>query len=234
MNDTPSRPGLRAGLAHQPLAGLWIVAAGFLLAVAGWLLLPVEVVAGLVAEDALVEQGTVLLYVAAAVALWWHRAAIGNGRTAYELCVMMLALGARELDFHLRWTGKSVLKVSFYYSPAPLGAKLVSLVVLAIVAAAAIHLLRTFAASFTGLLRARRPAAVSALIFAGAMVVSKMFDRSMSIARDDLGFAPPRELFVLVQAIEETMELTLPLLVMLGLWQYLAWAAGAGKAAGRA
>lgn len=234
MNDTAFRPGTHAGLAHQPLAGLWIVAAGLLVALAEWLLLPLEVVAGLVAENGLVEQGTVLLYVAAAVALWWHRAAIGSARTAAALCVTMLAFAARELDFHLRWTDKSVLKVSFYYGPAPLGAKLVSLVALAIVAAAAVHLLRTFAASFAGLLRARRPAAVSALIFAAAMVVSKMFDRSMSIARDDLGFAPPRELFVLVQAIEETMELTLPLLVLLGLWQYLAWAAGTGKAAGRA
>jgi hypothetical protein len=222
MNATEPRPGMRADFVHQPFAGLWIVATAIVLAIAGWALLPLEQVAGLVSEGLPVEEGTAVLYVVAAATLWWQRAAIAGGRTAYALCAMMLAFAARELDFHLRWTDKSVLKVSFYYGPAPLGAKLAAFVVLAVVAAAVVHLLRTFARSLGGMLRARRPAAVSTLIFIVTMVVAKVFDRSMSVARDDLGFAPPYELFVLVQAIEEMMELTLPLLAMLGLWQYLA------------
>ncbi len=139
----------------------------------------------------------------------------------WALVVLMAAFGAREMDLHKAWTEKSVLKVSFYLENHPLHQKLVALAVLAAVIIGLGLLVRRHARSVWRGFRAGDTVCTTMLIFIVTMVVSKILDRSVNVLLVDYGIVTPAVTNALVGAIEEIVELSLPLIAGVGLAQHL-------------
>lgn len=190
-------------------------------AVAIWLALTPAEVMVLMREGGPIEGMTEWLYLALAAALWLNPRRDGAWRDTLALSVMLAAAGAREMDLHKVFTGYSVLKVSFYLHDVPLWHKLIALFVLALIAAAALHLLRRHANALWRGLRRREPVACSVALFFAVMVISKVLDRAINVLAGDYGISTSTEIHALVSALEETVELSLPLIATLARWQYL-------------
>lgn len=192
-----------------------------LLAVLLWLSLAPPQVMHVMREGGPIEGMTEILYFLLAAALWLSPRAAGEWRTTLALSVMLAAAGAREMDLHKHWTGTSVLKVSFYLRDAPLHQKIVAFVILALIAAAAIDLLRRHGQALWQRLKAREPVACSIALFFVTMAISKVLDRSINVLAEDFGIASSASVLALVSALEETVELSLPVMAGLARWQYL-------------
>lgn len=192
-----------------------------LLAVLLWLSLAPSQVMHVMREGGPIEGMTEILYFVLAAALWLSPRAAGEWRTTLALSVMLAAAGAREMDLHKHWTGTSVLKVSFYLRDAPLHQKIIAFVILALIAAAAIHLLRQHGKVLWQRLKAREPVACSIALFFITMAISKVLDRSINVLAEDFGIASSASVLALVSALEETVELSLPVMAGLARWQYL-------------
>lgn len=207
-----------------PLFAGLVPLGALLCATLGWLVLPVPTTAGLVEEGGPIETATWAAYGLALLALGLHREVATDRRSWAAVLVVATALAARELDQHVAWTDYSVLKVSFYLGAAPVGQKIVaSLFVFGFLAALAYLLVKRGAAMRTAL-RQRDPCAVTVTVFLATLLVSKMLDRSVSLLVQDLGVSVTLAARVLVQAIEEMLELALPLLLLVGcLQQRFAW-----------
>lgn len=192
-----------------------------LLAVLMWLSLAPAQVMHVMREGGPIEGMTEILYFVLAAALWLSPLAVGERRTTLALSVILAAAGAREMDLHKHWTGTSVLKVSFYLRDAPLHQKIIAFVILALIAAAAIHLLRQHGKALWLRLKAREPVACSIALFFITMVISKVLDRSINVLAEDFGISSSASVLALVSALEETVELALPVMAGLARWQYL-------------
>ncbi|MBA3591908.1 hypothetical protein [Methylibium sp.] len=185
-----------------------------------WLALEPARLKELTAEGGLVERPTELLYFALAAVMWWWRRPGDDLLGWAALCIVFVAFGAREMDLHKAWTGGSMLKLSFYLREAPLVQKLVSGAVVLIVAAAGVFVIRRHARSVWQGLRRRETLATTVAIFLVTMIVSKVFDRSINILAEDFGIVAPVATGVLVGAVEEILELSLPLVAAIGFIQH--------------
>jgi hypothetical protein len=190
------------------------------LAVVLWLALDPASLKALVTEGGSVERLTELLYFALAAAMWWFRRPGDDVLGWVALCVVFVAFGAREMDLHRAWTGGSMLKVSFYLRDAPLLHKLVSAAVVLVVAAAMVTVVRRFARGVWQGLRRHETPAITVAIFLLTMVASKVIDRSINVLHEDFGVLTPAATGALVGAIEEIVELSLPLVAAIGFVQH--------------
>jgi hypothetical protein len=123
------------------------------------------------------------------------------------------------MDLHIAFTGTSVLKVSFYLRDAPWHQKVVALGVVSTVALAMIHLARTYARPYRQAVRDRVPVAVTVTVFGAAMAVAKVLDRSVNVLAGDFGVEVTAATAALVSSLEETLEVSLPILAGLALLQ---------------
>jgi hypothetical protein len=199
-----------------------LLTAGIALAV--WLALPPEGVMHLMSEEGPIETSTSALYFLVALlplALFFAPPAGTDRRSWLAIAVMSAAGGAREMDLHKAWTEKSVLKVSFYLGQAPLHQKLISLLVLAAIGGALSYLLRRHMRRLWQELRQGQAVAVSVATLFVTTVITKVLDRAINLLAEDYGVATSYPIKALVSALEETMELGLPLIVALSLWQFL-------------
>jgi hypothetical protein len=113
----------------------------------------------------------------------------------------------------------SALKVSFYLGSAPLQQKLGGLAVLLPVVLAFAYLgLRHGGAVLQGL-RRRDPVAVTVAVFLITIVLSKLIDRSENVLLEDYGYRFEEWMSGLRAALEESLELCLPVLVWVGVLQ---------------
>lgn len=185
-----------------------------------WLTLEPARVKELVAEGGPIEHPTALLYFALAGLLWLGRQAEDSLLEWVALTVVFVAFGARELDLHRAWTNGSMLKISFYTREAPLLHKFCAAAVVAVVAAAMVFVVRRFARrAWAGLAR-REPLACTVAIFVVTLLVSKVLDRSVNILSGDFGVTTPLSAGALVSALEEILELSLPFVAAIGIWQH--------------
>lgn len=196
-------------------ASLRLVLGVAAVAIALAVVLPYQSLMDLMAETGPIERATVLLYLGAAVLLLLSRRG-GPLSLRLPLGVMMCAFAARELDLHKAWTGFSVLKVSYYYSPAPWQHRLVALAVLLPVALSLLWLLWRWGRPSWAALQQRHPVAITVAVFFGTMLFSKLVDRSENVLLEDFGYQFAPWMSALRASLEELLELTLPLLVMLG------------------
>jgi hypothetical protein len=206
--------------AHRSPA-LKIVAFTMALAMAVWLSMPTEAVRWLMREEGPVETTTAVLFFLLALGLYWLRPEQDDRCSWLSMAILCAACGAREMDWHRAWTGKSVLKISFYLGPAPMHQKLVVLAALMLVAVCAIHLLRRHALRLWRGMRASEPVAVTVATLLVTTGITKILDRSVNLLANDHGIVATPPIRALVSALEESMELGLPLMVTLALWQYL-------------
>jgi hypothetical protein len=204
---------------RSPWTAWWIVAATALAALATWLLLPARLVLDLMGETGPVESLTAAAYVLCAVAIAWAHQPGDDRRDVLALCVVMLAFGARELDWHKAFTGASVLKLSWYAGNAPLAVKASAAAIVLVVAAAVVWLAMRHTRPLWAGLRRRAPLAVTVLAFMVTLGVAKTLDRSVAILAEDFGVPVSLPWRALRSALEEWLELALSMLTLLGLAQ---------------
>ncbi|MFT3666789.1 hypothetical protein [Piscinibacter sp.] len=201
-------------------AGWWLMLAGTLFALANVAVYPPQKVMELMSETGWVEQSTAAGWFLLAGLVWLLRRRDDPPASSAALSAMFLAFGARELDWHRAFTGTTVLRVSYYFGPAPLQHKLAALGVLTVVSLAMLRLLLTHARQWWRAFRGGDAVAISIAAFIVTLVASKLLDRSYNVLNEDFHMALSMSTKVVVSALEETLELTLTLIALLALWQH--------------
>jgi hypothetical protein len=174
--------------------------------------LPTELIFALAAEHGPLETLQALLLFALAAACFPFRRA-ESVLTTGSVAFLLFAMGARELEWHKAWIGGNILKPRFYLGPATPGTKLLAGVLVLLMAASAIYLVQRHFRETWNRLRRRNPLAITAATFFLVLVVSRLADKS------HLGH-PLSRIVAGTLIVEEMLELALPLLVLLGAFQY--------------
>jgi len=199
----------------------WLALVVVLASTAAWWLLPPEAVIRWTDESAFIERATVALYLASGVAVLaaWRSL---PAAVAATMALTMLAFAVREADLHIHLTGTSMLRVSYYLRPAPLLHKLAGLAVIGGLLGGwlylAVRMVRAWGANQLG----AGALGTNVGTFLGVLVFTKVVDRSLSILVGDFGVRMDSGMRALQVAIEEPLEMALPLMVVAGLRQYLA------------
>ncbi len=204
-----------------PGLALWLLG-GFAVAATGvGLNMPLTIGPGVLLEGGAVENGTLVLYVVAAMLVLKMRPPAWSWRDAGALCIVLLALAAREAHLHL-----ALFDIGILRTRADSGGMLPQIVllvaVLGTVGVAAIWLgRRLWLVWRSALLRRRwRPAARTVATFGVALLTAGSLDQLQAMLADS-NILPyvPATLRYLMLSMEELLELALPVLVLLGLLQ---------------
>lgn len=206
--EAPHLPGSR--WASVRLGALALAAALF----AG-LALPADLVFALAAENGPLETVQALLLFALAAGVFFLTRRDEAMPTSFSVAFLLFAMGARELEWHKAWIGGNVLKPRFYMGLAAPGTKLLAGVLVALLAASAIYLVHRHGREAWSALRRREPIAITAAAFFATLVLSRLADKT------HLGH-PRSRIVAGTLIVEEMLELALPLLVLLGVYQYSA------------
>lgn len=204
-----------------PGLGLWLLG-GFAVAAAGvGINMPLTIGPGFVLEGGAVENGTLGLYVVAALLVLRMRPPAWSWRDAGALCIVLLALAAHEahLDTALFDIGLLTARLGGVGTSSH---KVLAVAVLGTVGAAAVWLVRRlWAVRRSALLRRRwRPAARTVAAFGVALLTAGSLDQLQATLADGnvLPYVPAT-LRYLMLSMEEVLELALPVLAVLGLLQ---------------
>lgn len=209
----------RAWIQSRWLA-LYPLLAALFFSVGVWALLDATQRQHLMSEGGPIEQASWLLWLVMALAFALLAKPGDRVSTRLALVVMMVAFAAREADLHKEITGKSVLKLSFYFQAFPLHQKLIAAVAVVAVLAAAGLLIKRYGTKVWQGARGGDIVCTTVLIFLFSMVVSKILDRSVNVLLEDYGIAMPTRIGQLIGTTEETMEAMLPLVAAIGLLQH--------------
>jgi hypothetical protein len=207
---------LQSALLAPALCALTLLLAGV-----AWAVFPTEAILHWTREGGPIENLTVALYLLAAAALAAASAKLPR-RLGLVLAATMLAFAARESHWHQDFTGTSMLRVSYYLGPAPLAHKLAALAVLLPVLGGLGWLARGVARRVRQGGMGLGAVNIAAWTFLLVMVLSKVADRSVALLVEDFGLAGAAGWRALQVAIEEPLEMMLPVVVLVALLQYLA------------
>ncbi len=211
-----ARPTLAATLLHRHFAAIAVLVV-VAMAVAIGLAIPHWIALRFVEEGGAVEIATLWAYGAAIIGIWllrWPGAPVSDLVAAG---VVLAAMAAREADLHSALYGISILKTRFYLE-ASAAQILGALALLAPIVLTTGWLLKRYAGYW---LRAPAQWPVAARTLALCllvMVVAKVLDRvpaTVSAWREPL----PGAVLHVMLALEEVLELSLPLLALLAMAQ---------------
>jgi hypothetical protein len=164
-------------------------------------------------EGAAVEMLSAVAYFLAAALLLIQ--AIMKMPARWTLCALILCFGMRELDFDKRFTTMGIFKLRFFSSNEVLWPeKLLGVVVVALFLALIYLLIKNYSRPFLKKIKQGNGMALSVLFSGGALVVAKTID---GIARKlkPFGIESTKELKHLSSSIEESLELTAALLILI-------------------
>jgi hypothetical protein len=148
---------------------------------------------------------------------------------AWALTIILLAMTLRELDFHTRFTVMSMEKLKFYISSSvPLEQKAIGLLVLTFLAVALVLILKRHAGTFLAGLGRGDPVSLATLFAIASIAVSKSID-GLNNRLADLGFSMGGGATHLVEKIEETAELGVPLFILVAIIAYFGSAREGGR-----
>lgn len=135
--------------------------------------------------------------------------------SAWAAAYLALASAAREAGFHKLFTGESMLKISFYFhNEQPLQTKLVAGICVVLIGVSTAWLIVRIWKQFNSLAPAAMPAWVGmSLIVIATIAISKAFDRSTAILEDTFHFDMPLRIRLSILAVEESLEMLIPLAV---------------------
>ncbi len=178
-------------------------------------LLPEEQVINAVRENGLVELLTVVIYAGVIGCL----ALLSLQRKETKTLAasgMVLLLCLRELDFHSRFTTMGIFKTRFYVSPeVPLPEKaIVSIVVLGLLAAVLVFIRQYWKNFFRGL-QQKEASMIAVACGLSCAVCSKMLDSMSHLFRPLCFWYNPA---IMSRAIEETLELAIPLFFLVAIY----------------
>jgi hypothetical protein len=207
-------------LAGQGL-GVWLLGGFAVAAISIGLNMPLTIGPGLLLEGGAVENGTLVLYVIAALLVLKMRPPAWSWRDAGALCIVLLALAAREAHLHVTLFDFGSLKTQVD-SGRMLPQIVVVIAVLGTIGAAAFWLARRLWGVWrSALLRRRwRSAARTVAAFGVALLTAGSLDQLQAMLADGnvLPYVPAT-LRYLMLSMEEVLELALPVLAVLGLLQ---------------
>lgn len=208
--------GLRRALTRPYAAVVFTVL--FALACLLMLFLPLDELKRWTSEEGLFEQASWGVYfVVAAICLFLVR---HDARLYATSTVVVLAMGARELDLHRRFTTDSMLKSRYYLKvQAPLMEKLIAGAVVLALTAVVLYMMVRYLPLLLRRLRERSPAAITLVTSFVVLVLTKIADRLPDVMRHDFGAVVPAWLLHLQAVFEEPLESTIPLLFLLALVQ---------------
>ena len=133
-------------------------------------------------------------------------------------CILLAAFAAREMDLHSALFGTSILKARFYNRDGTASQIAIALMILLPIFASIGWLAVKHGRQWLRALRERQPAAITFLIFMIALVVAKLSDR----APDTLAgwhLAVSMTVRHIMQGIEESLEMFLPIFIAIAVWQ---------------
>ncbi len=167
-------------------------------------------------EDGWIEVTTVILYAAAILALL---VSCRFDRRFFAHSAFIVALmGARELDLHKAFTTDSVLTTRFFFRDhVDLPEKLIAGAVLLVLLVITLRYLRNWRRLRDGL-TLRSPAAISAALAILLMPATKSLDAFGRVAKG-LGFEITFNIDA-VGIVEESLEMAIPVLIVLSVVQY--------------
>ena len=182
--------------------------------------LPHHIAVAVQRENGPIENATVVLYGAGAVLAWvfGKRRLWGRGYTGG---LLLLVLGLRELDFHTRFTTRSITQVNFLlHAHVPPGEKVIGLGVYLLVTVLVVRLIKGSRSLFSAV-RNRRPYAISTFSGIFLIPVSVLFDKWITrILRKRGGMTIDDDLYLACQLLEETLELAIPLMFVIAMLQW--------------
>ncbi len=181
--------------------------------------LPRDIGARIVDEQGPIEQASWIGYVSVALLAILVG---GSGRLADGVlgAVVLLALAARELDSHVRFTTLGVLKLRFWTSAeTPVNEKLVAGLILAGIVMATVWLLVRNFNSFKDRLAAREAWAINLVAALLLLPCVKIVDRALSLFKEWTASEASENLVFASQAFEETFELAIPVLLIVSVIQ---------------
>lgn len=186
------------------------------------LVFPLDFVIPFTSEEGPVEVANAMLFGVSLAAMVCYRNVLGSWKVGLAMAVLIIACAARELDLHRYWTqGESALKVSFMLGSAPVHQRLTTVLVVVCVLAAIAYFAVGHGRALWRHIRQRDALGIAVASFVGAAVVSKIFDRSGSILVEDFGVDLPLKIRALTVSVEEFLEMSLPLIIVVGLHQQL-------------
>ncbi|MGP1347048.1 MAG: hypothetical protein ACTS3F_10335 [Phycisphaerales bacterium] len=190
--------------------------------------LSLETAEWLLSEGGPIEQQSVVLWIV--LALFGLGVFGARSLTGWATAVVALGASAREAGFHTAFTGYSVLKIPFYYRAEHAGmARWVAVGVMVLfIAGAAVLVWRTWKRLEGHSLRALPSWALIGALGLAAGVVSKVLDRSVALVEDVFGIEAHERVSVGVHALEESIEMVLPLAFGAAVLCFVLSVAGAG------
>lgn len=205
---------------HSPDFALKLLGAICILILFVWIDLPTQTVLQLMAEGGPIESATIFAYLFAVALIWIARPA--DLKTDIAGSVVLLMFTAREMDMHKSIVGMSMLKIRFYMGDLPIAVKLQAIVILLPLILSLAYLIRRYAALLWQGVRKRQPVSITLATFLAVLVISKVTDRSLNILAEMTGYIAPDWMLALQLAFEESLELLLPVLVMVAITQGMA------------
>ena len=135
-------------------------------------------------------------------------------RKYHYFFILVLLFGFRELDFDKRFTTMGILKSKFYLSSSvPLSEKLIGLFVIAVLFYIIFSIVKNYYKYFFTNLKKLSPVHLGSLVIFFVLLVSKTLD-GLSRKLGDFGFVMDEQLVSYFEAIEEILELGIPLLII--------------------
>ena len=132
------------------------------------------------------------------------------------LAVATMLLGMRELDFDKRFTTMGIFKSRFYGSEeVPLGEKLIAALITAAIVVVLIFVVKEHLLPFIKRVTNREGASLSVLFAGGFMVFAKSID-GLSRKLEPFGIEPSDAVNRIVGSVEECIELSAALLIVVG------------------
>lgn len=200
----------------------WLLCVAAIVGKLLWASLSSETLFAVMQEDGFVESLTLGFYAAA-----FGTVAIAPGRgsrhwtsSRLALLIVILGLTAREWDAHIRLTGSSVLRVSYYLNGPLSVEKLWALSAVALFAASLLCLVGHYTRVLRQRVRGNDAIRSAVIAFIATALIAKVLDRAVNILAQDFEFVISVTFAMLMLSIEETLELALPLIVVAAVWQH--------------
>jgi len=138
----------------------------------------------------------------------------------YYFFILVLLFGLRELDFDKRFTTMGIFKSKFYLSSSvPWSEKLIGLLVVGLLLYIIVLIVKNHYKYFFLNLKKLSPVHIGSLLIFLLLLVSKTLD-GIGRKLGDFGFVMDEQLVSYFEAIEEILELGIPLLIIATLYIY--------------
>jgi len=138
----------------------------------------------------------------------------------YYFFILVLLFGLRELDFDKRFTTMGIFKSKFYLSSSvPWSEKIIGLLVVGLLLYIIVLIVKSHSKDFVLNIKNFSPVYIGSLLIFLVLFVAKSLD-GIGRKLGDFGFVIDEQLVSYFEAIEEILELGIPILIIATLYIY--------------